>query len=215
MRRLLIAFVLASPVVGSAQAPTTPPAPDARTLGWQVRGDDGAGDPAKLVFVEMKPGWHVTTGPFSGVLFHPGMTGTGNYTARMSVFFFPPKSAHHEGYGMLLGGKDLAGAGQQYTYFLLRNDGKFLIKRRVGTTSTDVVPWTASEAIKVWKVGDQNVLNALRVEAASDSVRFRVNDVVVATRARADVPADGVVGIRANHFIDLHISELSVRNLDK
>ena len=44
---LLVAFPL------SAQAPP----------GWKVRADDPKADMAKLSFAEMKPGFHVTTGP--------------------------------------------------------------------------------------------------------------------------------------------------------
>src|SRR6266851_4294789 len=39
---------------------------------------------------------------------------------------------HPEGYGLLFGGRDLAGAAQRYTYFLVRGDGTFLVKRRNG-----------------------------------------------------------------------------------
>lgn len=210
MRYLLLAATMfAPPAIVAAQANEAPKLPDARTLGWQVRAD-GSGDVSKLMFVEMKPGWHITTGPLSGVMFHPGMTGTGNYAAQMGVYFFPPKSTHHEAYGIVVGGKDLAGAGQQYTYFLIRNDGKFLIKSRDGAATANIVPWTASEAVTLWKEGGPNALNVLRVEARSDSVVFKVNNVAVATRARADVHVDGVVGMRVNHFLDLHVRDLTV-----
>lgn len=207
---LLAATILTAPTVLGAQARETPKLPDAQTLGWQVRADNGHTDASKLTFVEMKPGWHVTTGPLSGVMFHPGMTGAGNYAAQMGVYFFPPKSTHHEGYGIVVGGKDLAGAGQEYTYFMIRNDGKFLIKSRTGATTANIMPWTAAPAITLWKEGGPNVLNVLRVEARTDSVVFKVNDVAVVTKARTDVHVDGVVGMRVNHFLDLHVRDLTV-----
>ena len=206
---LLAATVCTAPAVLTAQAKEAPKLPDARTLGWQVRAD-GPGDASKLMFVEMKPGWHVTTGPLSGVMFHPGMTGTGNYAAQMAVYFFPPKSTHHEAYGIVVGGKDLVGAGQQYTYFMIRNDGEFLLKSRDGATTADIIPWTASDAITLWKEGGPNALNVLRVEAGSANVVFKVNDVAVATRPRKDMQVDGVVGMRVNHFLDLHVRDLTV-----
>ncbi len=55
--------------------------PDARTLGWQVRGDRPTTNTSMLSFVEMKPGFHVTTKSFSGILYHPEMTGSGTFEA--------------------------------------------------------------------------------------------------------------------------------------
>lgn len=212
MRLLTLALAaMALPIAVSAQTPA--PAPvrtDARTLGWQVRADDPKADVSKLTFVEMKPGWHITTGPVSGVLFHPGMTGTGNFTAQSSVYFFPPKSTHEEAYGLVVGGKDLAGAAQSYTYFLARNDGKFMIKRRDGAATSTIMGWTDTDAIKKWKQGESPALNVLRIEAGAKNVVFKINDKPVATRPRATTPVDGVVGLRANHFLDLHLRDLTV-----
>ncbi len=158
----------------------------------------------------MKPGWHVTTGPVSGVLFHPGMTGAGNFTAKTTVYFFPPKSEHEEAYGLVVGGKDLAGAAQSYTYFLARNDGKFMIKRRDGAATSTIMAWTETDAIKQWKKGDSPALNVLKVDAGAKDVVFKINDVAVATRPRANTPVDGVVGLRVNHFLDLHVTDVTV-----
>ncbi len=131
----------------------------------------------------------------------------------MKVHFFKPQSNHLEGYGIFLGGKDLAGEGQQYVYFLLRNNGQFLIKTRNGAETADVMPWTAHEAIKVRAADaadDATALNTLNVRATNDAVQFLVNGVVVATRPRSELSVDGIVGIRANHFLDLHVSEIEV-----
>ncbi|MEO5825949.1 MAG: hypothetical protein ABIR59_08685 [Gemmatimonadales bacterium] len=209
MRLLTLALAVTLPVAISAQ--TAAPTPtDARTMGWQVRTDDPKTDASKLSFVVMKPGWHITTGPVSGVLFHPDMTGTGNFTAQTSVYFFPPKSAHEEAYGLVVGGKDLAGTAQSYTYFLARNDGKFMIKRRTGAATSMIMAWTDAGAIKKWKTGDSPALNVLTIKAGAKDVVFRINDVVVAKRPRATTPVDGIVGFRANHFLDLHVRDLTV-----
>lgn len=208
MRHLLLAAAILAPTALAAQAN-----PDARTLGWQVRGDRPTTDASVLSFVEMKPGFHVTTNRFSGILYHPGMTGTGTYEALMKVYFFKPQSDHHEAYGLFVGGKDLAGEGINYTYFLIRNDGSYLIKRREGATTRDVVGWTKHEAIKVrpaTAADTETALNELIVRATDDAVAFLINGTVVATRPRAELGADGVVGIRANHFLDLHVSAIEV-----
>lgn len=212
MRHHLIATLVclapAAPTVLAAQANT-----DARTLGWQVRADRPTTDPAILSFVEMKPGFHITTGKFSGVMYHPEMTGTGTFEATMQVHFFPPKSQHHEGYGLLVGGKDLAGADIRYVYFLIRNSGEFLIKSRQGDETTEVVGWTHHDAIKLLAAdatSGTTALNQLSVRAADDEVQFLVNGTVVATRPRTAIDVNGVVGIRANHNLDLHVSRIEV-----
>jgi hypothetical protein len=187
--------------------------PDARTLGWQVRGDRPTTDTSVLSFVEMKPGFHITTKSFSGIMYHPEMTGRGTFEATMKVYFFKPQSEHNEAYGLFVGGKDLAGDGQQYVYFLLRNNGQFLIKTRNGAKTTDVMPWTAHEAIKVRPAdapASETALNTLNIRATNDAVQFLVNGVIVATRPRTELAVDGIVGIRANHFLDLHVSEIEV-----
>ena len=213
MRHLLTACtLLLMPAVATAQGERAAATklPDARTLGWQFRADNASADASKLIFVEMKPGWHITTGSLSGVMFHPGKTGTGNYSAKLSAYFFPPRSTHAEGWGLLLGGKDLAGANQSYTYFLVRNDGKYMVKQRTGATLTDVIPWTATDALILWKEGGPNALNVLSVDAGADNVVFKVNDKVVATRPRKELQVDGVVGMRVNHFLDLHVNDLTI-----
>lgn len=208
-RTFALAALLVVPSLVSAQQPAAKPV-DARTLGWQVR-SDGNKDISKLVFVEMKPGWHVTTGGVAGIFYRPEMTGVGEYNATMKVYFFGPQSAHAEAYGLLVGGKDLPGANQRYLYFLVRNDGKFLIKERVGEVTNDVVPWSAAPAIKTIAVTDSaNILNTLAIQAGKESVQFLINGVIVAAKPRKDLAVDGVVGMRINHQLNLHVSELSV-----
>ena len=210
MRRTALALsLLLSPTLASAQQ-APPRTTDARTLGWQVRSDNDA-DISKLVFVEMKPGWHITTGPVAGIFYRPDLTGVGAYTATFTAYLFGPQPAHAEAYGLFVGGKDLPGAGQQYLYFLIRNDGKYLIKTRSGTTTRDVVPWSPVASIKTLAANDSGtVLNTLAIDASPTTVRFLVNDVVVATRPRAEVAVDGVVGMRVNHLLNLHVTDLTV-----
>lgn len=203
-----LALAVLAPLTLAAQA-----TPDARTLGWQVRADRPNTDVSVLSFVEMKPGFHVTTKGFSGILYHPEMTGSGTFEAIMKVYFFKPQSNHHEGYGLFVGGKNLAGDDQQYVYFLLRNSGEFLIKTRKGAETANVVPWTAHEAIKVRPADaadDVTALNTLNVRATNDAVQFLVNGVVVATQPRSALSVDGIVGMRTNHFLNLHVSEIEV-----
>jgi hypothetical protein len=177
--------------------------------GWHVRADGHAAH-AAVSFVDMPPGWHVTTGP-SVILFNPTRTATGTYRVRSESFLFDP-GTRREGYGVLIGGHDLDGAGQRYTYFLIRRSGEFLIKRRSGETLSTVRDWTPHEAILQYdKRGDsQTAKNVLGIDVTASEVVFLVNDTEVGRVPRSEVDTEGVVGLRVNHQLNLHVSTLEV-----
>ncbi len=179
-----------------------------RPSGWQTRFDAGehAGHgPDSLVFVDMKPGFHVTTGP-AVVLWHPDSVARGDFTVESTLHLFDTRGRDREGYGVLVGGRDLSGAGQAYTYFLVRNDGRFIIKQRSGAEAPTLVPWTEHAAVAKWTpASGSSVKNVLAVKAAGADVQFLVNGQVVHTLPRAQVNPDGVYGVRANHSVNLHV----------
>ena len=43
--------------------------------------------------------------------------------------------------------RDLNGDGQAYTYFIVRQDGKFMIRQRAGAGTKDVMAWTDNAAV--------------------------------------------------------------------
>ena len=55
----------------------------------------------------------------------------------LATFHQMKKLEHAEGYGLFMGGQALDGKGQKYTYFLVRDDGKYLIKRRDGEKTSE------------------------------------------------------------------------------
>jgi hypothetical protein len=113
--------------------------------GWKARVDGNA----SLNGVKMMPmggGVHFMTGP-AGIYYKPADKGTGAYEARATFTQMEP-AAHPEAYGLIIGGADLEGAAQKYTYFLIRQDGKYLIKRRAGDQTPTIADWTDSAAIK-------------------------------------------------------------------
>jgi opacity protein-like surface antigen len=189
-----------------------------RPIGWQVRYDGGAAHAGHgggaaagasagadtVAFAQMTPGFHVTTGGAAAVLWHPDSSARGNFVVESSIFLFPTKGRDHEGYGLVLGGSDLGGAGQRYTYFLLRNDGRYLVKQRQGDKLTTLTDWTPTPAIKLQTGGDA-MKNDLRVEAQAETVRFVVNGTVVTSLPRARVNPDGVFGLRINHGVNAHV----------
>jgi hypothetical protein len=204
---LLAGIVLALPL--AAQQPDAKPAARA-TLpqGWQARLDRANANPSAIKFATMAPGWHVTAGP-SAIYWNPQHMGTGQYELSTSMVLMKP-SAHPEAYGLFFGGKDLDEDGQRYTYFLVRQDGKYLIKHRAGSETHSIVDWTAHPAVKVPE-GNGEATNDLTVRVGSDSVAFLVNGQRVNAfprSAMADI--DGQVGLRINHNLDVHVARLEV-----
>lgn len=182
--------------------------------GWQMRADREGVDLAEVEFVDMAPGWHVTTGP-AVILWHPDRTASGTYRVEMDVHLFDPEE-RREAFGLFVGGQDLAGDGQRYLYFLLRDGGEFLVKTRNGAETSNVVAWTAHEAIRGYASrdeGEASVQNTLAVEAHENELVFFVNGAEVARVPRAGLPVDGVVGLRVNHRLNLHVSRLEVSPL--
>jgi hypothetical protein len=117
------------------------------------------------------------------------------------------KLKHAEGYGLFFGGENLAGADQRYIYFLVRDDGKYLIKSRDGAKTTDISKgWTASRAVKK---GDAQgkATNLLEIDAKRDpaKVSFMVNGTTVHTADAGSMGVKGIVGLRVNHNLDLHV----------
>ena len=196
---VVLAAVLAAPSVAQDDELTRP-------SDWQVRFDNPAAD-ADIYFVDMPPGWHITTGP-SGILYNPATTATAPYRIESEIFLFPAE--RREGFGIIFGGTDLAGDGQSYTYFLIRKDGQFIIKQRRGSETSTHVPWTAHEAVVPHDGGEGTAKNVLAVTAGETDVVLAVNGQEVARLERGSVATDGVVGLRVNHRLNIHVASLNV-----
>ena len=179
-----------------------------------MRFDDPAATEAGLeTFVSMPPGWHITTGP-AGVFWDPALQARGEFLAEIEVFLFDPQE-RREGFGIFVGGSDLEGSAQAYTYFLIRDGGQFLVKRRQGAGSHELIEWTSHDAIRSYtdRGDDASVRNVLAVEAGRERVRFLVNGREVAALPRSGLQVEGTVGLRVNHRLNLHVSRLEVKPL--
>jgi hypothetical protein len=203
MRNMLFGIALVLALVPSS---VTAQRPD----GWKVRFDRAGADSTKLEFVSMPPGWHITTGP-SVALWNPATTAKGNFTVESKTFLFKPSGTHAEGFGLILGGSNLDGEAQRYTYFLIRNDGMYLVKERNGKETKDIIPWTASPAIRKFDGKAESVENVLSVTAGATSVDFSINGTKVASKPRSGMALDGIVGLRVNHNLNLHVATLAVK----
>lgn len=178
---------------------------------WRSRPDAAATRPEFMRLVAMDGGLHATMGP-SGVFFDSTRVARGAYRARAS-FTQTRRSEHPEALGLILGGQDLAGPGQSYLYFMVRQDGKYLIKHRAGSETHTLMDWTAHGAIRTVE-GDSAATNALAVDVSAEGARFLVNGMEVVTLPRTvQLQTDGVVGLRINHNLDVHVADFGVEAL--
>ena len=201
---VLLALVLSLAAPVSAQEGELPE-------GWLIRTDRPEQDVSEILFVDMPPGWHVTTGP-AAILWNPELRGEGDFRVEMEVFLFDPEG-RREAFGFFLGGSGLQGEDQRYTYFLIRDGGEFILKERRGAEAPTLVGWTEHPAILGYEdreEGDVTVKNVLAAEVSGDEVRFLVNGREVARQPREGLPLDGVVGLRVNHRLNLHVTRLDV-----
>jgi hypothetical protein len=205
MKRLL-AIALAAGTM--AAVPLMAQAPK----GWMVRADrstsasdpDGAG---AIKFMAMGGGFHAVN-PQAAVYWSPANTASGNYTVKGTFTLLKP-SGHTNYYGLVFGGSDLDNAKQNYTYFLVAQDGTWLVKKRNGDAATDnVLPKTANEAVK--KPGaDGKSTNELEVRVGADKIDYVVNGTVVGSSPKSAVKTDGLYGMRVNHLLEVQIDGLS------
>ena len=181
--------------------------------GWKVRADRSttASDPdaaGAVKFMAMGSGFHAVT-PQAAVFWNPANTATGNYTLKGTFKLMKP-SGHTNFYGLVFGGSDLGGPAQSYIYFLVAQDGTWLVKRRDGDAKVeDMAPKTPNDAVKKPDASGQST-NALEVRVSADKTEYLVNGTVVTTTPKTGMTAktDGIYGIRVNHLLEVHIDGL-------
>ncbi|CAN5707544.1 hypothetical protein BH23GEM10_BH23GEM10_16130 [soil metagenome] len=176
--------------------------------GWQGRLDRDSEQLTNVRFMTMGDAFHIITGPHV-ILWNPAQTASAQF--RASGTFRQTRAPERlEGFGLVVGGRDLDAPGQDYLYFLVRHDGRFMIRHRAGTEVHTLVNWTEHAAIN--RAGEATAAsNALSIEARAGAVRFLVNGTVVQTFERVPMlNTDGVVGLRIGHHVDVHVEDLSV-----
>jgi hypothetical protein len=194
---------------GPPAAPARPAAGNGVEVGgWWVRMDDPKEARTGLKFVTMGTGLHATTGP-NVILFDPQEDWEGPYVTKATLTLTKPAS-HQVAYGLFVGGQDLATETQRYTYFVVRQDGKFLIRKRTGAATANVGgDWADHAAIrKPDEKGSQT--NELAIQVGRETVTFLANGQTVATHPAKAVDVVGVSGLRIGHGLDVHIEGFSV-----
>ena len=185
--------------------------------GWKLRSDHSsdASDPDAAganKFVVSGSGFHATN-PMAAVYWNPANTATGNYSLK-GTFKLIKSTGYDEYYGLIFGGSGLEGPMQSYLYFMVTDDGTYLIKRRDGSSTQGVSPKTASAAVKKPDASG-TATNALEVRVLADKVEFVINGTVVTTLPKTGAAAktDGVYGMRINHQLDVQIDGFAVSKM--
>ena len=201
---LILTVAIAAPLF--AQAPA----------GWQVRIDKStnASDPddvPEVKVVTVGKGFRVTGGP-AGTYWNAASTAKGNYTVRANFNLMKP-SGHVNYYGIVFGGSDLNGVNQQYIYFLVAQNGSFIIRQRTGDKVADVVSRTMPHPAIRLPGADGTSTNALEVRVGASQIEYVVNGQVVHTTPKTGLTAqtNGIAGVRINHVLDVTVDGFQVQ----
>jgi hypothetical protein len=220
-KRLASVFILTLCLVaiGHAQrgrgagpgGPPPPPRPVAgngvEVPGWWARLDDPKEPATGLKFTEMNGGLHATTGP-NIIFWDPQQTASGNYTVK-ATFTVTKQPSHEVSYGLFIGGSDLDTDKQKYSYFLIRENGQYLVKKRDGASTSNVAgDWAPNPAITALSGGNQK--NELSLQVSKERVSFLVNGKEVAGHPATSIDTSGVVGLRIGHGMDIQIDGFAV-----
>ncbi|MGH9660902.1 MAG: hypothetical protein ACRD96_20300 [Bryobacteraceae bacterium] len=199
----VLALVALTPLIG--QSPK----------GWKLRVDrsTSASDPdaeGQIKFVTAGKGFQATN-PQAAVYWNPANTATGSYTLKGTFTLLKP-SGHNNYYGLVFGGGDLEGPQQNYLYFLIAQNGTFVIKRREGDAKTEnIAARTPNDAVTKPDAGGKST-NTLEARIGADKIDYVVNGTVVHTTPKTGATAktDGIYGIRVNHLLEVQIDGLAV-----
>ena len=186
--------------------------------GWKLRADrstraedpDAAGD---IKLLKKGSGFDANA-PQAAVFWNPANTASGSYSLKGTFTLMQP-AGHIEYYGLVFGGSDLEGPKQTYLYFLVAQDGTWLIKRRDGDADTqNVSAKTASDAVKKPDASGKST-NALEVRVMPDKIDYFVNGTKVYTSPRSGLTAktDGIYGFRVNHHLEVEVAEFGLSKL--
>ena len=223
MRAVALLMLIAAPL--AAQYPATPAAPAAGHAADPDRNVQGTGLPAGwsgrtdrgqaitlAKFEAMGTGYHVTTGP-AVILWRAADRANGAFHT-LATFTQTKAPAHPEAYGMFVAGSALDSAAQSYIYILVRGDGAYLIKRRVGATVTSVVDWTPSAAVnKADSAG--KATNKIELQNTDGHLTFTINGQQVHSMDIPVAETRGIVGLRVNHNLDVHVEGFAVHNIGR
>ena len=176
------------------------------SAGLQLRLDhstnaDDPDDVPNVTVADVGRGFQINTGP-AVTAWNSNNTASGTYTLSGTFTMIEP-SGHVNYYGLVYGAGGMEGDGQNYLYFLVAQNGTYIVKHRAGNETThDIQGRTSHSAVATPNANGRSV-NALEVRVGADATQFVVNGVVVFTAPKTGMAArtDGIWGVRVNHVI--------------
>ena len=152
--------------------------------------------------------WEIQTGP-AHITFAAKDSAKGQYQISTTIDQLE-KPKHPEAYGVFLGGSNLTDPAKvKYGYFVVRGDGKYLIKTRDGENTTTIVDWTESPKIPKEDASGKATYK-MSVHVAPDTVHFIMDGNLVTAVPKSKFPTNGIAGIRVNHNLHVLVSPLTV-----
>ena len=176
--------------------------------GYMAQFDHADAKGSDASYREKEPGrWEVKTGP-AHILYSPRDTAANKYSTS-ATFEQLEAPAHPEAFGVFVGGSNLNAPSARYTYFIVRGDGKYMVKVRDGANTRTVTDWTAHPSIPVQDASGKG-LYGIRIDVSGKTANVSVNGVPITTITGKDVPLNGITGVRINHNLHLIVTPVSV-----
>jgi hypothetical protein len=220
---LALTAVLSSPLLAQGN----PADPDKKVTGggtvpagWSYRLEDSTANIANVKFVTMGNGFHFTTGP-AGIYWRDADVVPGSFHT-IATFTQTKAPMHPEAFGVFVAGHDLKSANASYVYLIVRGDGMYSIRQggKAGSPSTNLTTggnrngWLANDAVvKQDSAGKATNVLEISGNATTKKLTFKVNGKTV---QEIDAPAGmvgGIVGIRMNHNLDVHVDGFAVHKM--
>ena len=160
----------------------------------------------------------VETGP-AGILYRPddadhviAASEASRYRVRGRFTELGAPMGHREGFGVFVGGQQLgAHEGQRYIYFMVRGDGRYLVKQRDGDATSELSQgWQESDVVRVPTSEGGEVTNELAIEVDGGELHLLCNGETVADVTVDEMDTRGVVGLRVNHNLHVRIGDFGL-----
>ena len=175
--------------------------------GWEGRTDRG--QPFDDVrFIETMGMYEISVGP-AIVVWRPEDRARGQYSVTTTVHQISSKG-HAHGAGLIIGSRDGLGPNQQYTYFLVRGDGAFIVKTRDGDSTANVSDgWEMHDAINQ-DGGGGEASNEMTIRVGAETTSFMLNGTEVFSAPTSELHTAGNYGYRLNHNLDMRFTPIEM-----
>ncbi len=175
---------------------------------WEARFDKPDAGKKDMHLIKEKNYYHFITGP-AAIYYNPKNKEVGEYRIESNFIQIKP-SKHPEAYGVIFGGSNLQKENQHYFYFLVRQDGKYLIKERNGNDTKEIMNWTADKYVNAQDKNGETI-NKLSVTVNNRDVIFGANGKAVMFLKKSGLGnTNGIAGLRINHNLNVKASGLTI-----